>query len=265
METKAVAPNSTWGLLTKIFWLDEEAFPSLQEGFDLIPNHLRIRTLSVAEMKTYSIQPNYEHDYYAIFEAAPSVEDEPVTLFTKALLAFRLHKKDWIFLDGIYFLFSFPDDEFKKIRYLPGPEINYSYRLSPEDIYPIKQILTRILNFDFEKNAAFNIACERYERSSYDVNVGDQIIDLCIGYEALFLKGEGVRSNLGIGRIVGLACSMLLGEDESERNKISDLISKTFGIRNRLVHGRHVEADEMIRVHTHFREYLRQSILKLMP
>jgi len=217
------------------------------------------------EVRTYKIEPTFEHRYYVILEGRSYESFSPVTLFEKALLAFRLHKTDWIFLDGIYFLYSIPGVDFGRVRYLPGPDIRYSYRLTPKDIDDIKELLMRILSYDFENNVAFKIACERYQRSSYDIFIGDQIIDLCIGYEALFLKGEGLRSDLGMGRIIGLACSMLLGKDETEREKIQDLIIRTFRIRNKLVHGAHVEADDMMQVHTKFREYLRMSILRLLP
>ena len=54
METKAVAPESTWGLLTRIFWLTKDAFPELQKGYDLIPSRLRIRTITADEMNELS-------------------------------------------------------------------------------------------------------------------------------------------------------------------------------------------------------------------
>jgi len=42
MESSDVLPEAIWGLLTRIFWVDEISLSQLKSGFDLIPDYLRI-------------------------------------------------------------------------------------------------------------------------------------------------------------------------------------------------------------------------------
>jgi hypothetical protein len=63
-----------------------------------------------------------------------------------------------------------------------------------------------------------------------------------IAFEALYLKGEKeVRSK---GRTIAIACSTLLGKNESERERIKKLMLNAYKIRYSIVHGSYKDSRE---------------------
>jgi hypothetical protein len=138
-----------------------------------------------------------------------------------------------------------------------------AYFLKPNDIKGLKTILDSLNKIDFNENTSYQIACDRLGRSYSNKYSWDQIIDLCIAFEALCCKGETIYGNKG--EIIGLACSMLLGETNSERDEIFGNLKSAYKLRNKVVHGSLPDFVEMMRIEPLLTNYLRKSLLKLMP
>jgi hypothetical protein len=87
---------------------------------------------------------------------------------------------------------------------------------------------------DFEHRKALKIALRRFENSYYDIEDEDKLLDYVIAFEALFTKGE----KMGPKRdVISVACSMLLGKNQREREKIRVTLNDAYTIRNAIVHG----------------------------
>jgi len=86
-----------------------------------------------------------------------------------------------------------------------------------------------------------------------------------IAFEALFLKGDKAPSNTG--QMIGLACSTLLGKNETEREEIRRFFMRAYRMRNRIVHGSEIspqERKDFPDFILQLKEYLRESINKLI-
>ena len=62
----------------------------------------------------------------------------------------------------------------------------------------------------------------------------NKLIDLMICSEALFLDDKFYRHT---GSVIGTACSMLIGENDDEREDIKNAFEDAYAIRNKEVHG----------------------------
>jgi hypothetical protein len=134
--------------------------------------------------------------------------------------------------------------------------------LYPEDKEAIINNLEKIYAIEFDKNSPLRIACSRFDRSLHDMDFEDKIIDLCIGFEALYLKGEYGQDK---GQSIGLGCSMLLGLNNKERTKIYNNIKNAFKIRNDIIHGKSIKIKNLHIIVSNLEDYLRSSILRLIP
>ena len=105
-----------------------------------------------------------------------------------------------------------------------------------KEIEEIDDLVTRISRLDLENNSPFRVAFERFSRSHEERRTDDIIIDLTIGFEALFTDYKTAKLDY-MGKFVGLGCSMLLGKDNEERQFISAFLEKAFEVRNKIVHG----------------------------
>jgi hypothetical protein len=153
----------------------------------------------------------------------------------------------------------------------PTPWEPKTYKLSISELEEIDNWVGRINKRDLEKNISLRVACERFSRSCEERRPDDKIIDLAVGFEALFAGDDASRIGY-MGKFVGLGCSMLLGQSEEERKKISKLLEKTFSLRNDIVHTNKMQTkfevngrkyilhDFIIQI----QEYLRNSLKKLL-
>ena len=182
-----------------------------------------------------------------------------------ALLAFRLFKTGDIFLEDIYVIPHGIDRIKMRIYATPMPRIFASYKMGKDDIDGITNIFAQIQRVNFKQKSSFMIACDRFGRYYQNYRLEDKLIDLCIGFEALFLKGGHIRTGMGKGELIGLACSMLLGQNNRDRNKISKVLREAFDCRNKLVHGAKVDMLKKWKIFSDLEEYLRKSILRLIP
>lgn len=165
-------------------------------------------------------------------------------------------------------IYSFPRDSLSRDEIIFGmplifrKDVILGYTLFPDDKIILAKILNDIKDIDFNKEIPFRIACDRFSSYYHDKSPEDKLLDLCIGFEALFCKGERYSP---MGQVIGLACSMLLGEDNQQRKNISDVLENSFCLRNKIVHGRdynQIEISENLPV---LENYMRKAILRLNP
>jgi hypothetical protein len=104
-----------------------------------------------------------------------------------------------------------------------------------DEIPPLIRLIDKIHSLDFDKRKSLRIACERFQRGIHDQEFDDRLIDFMIAFEALYLKGEKeVRSK---GRTIAIACSILIGKNETERERIKNVMLTAYKTRNMIVHG----------------------------
>lgn len=160
---------------------------------------------------------------------------EASRLIYKTQLAMWLQENDSGFCKIFVFL---ADSKISRLGVInpPFPYKPSKFVLNVDEIPEIDSLVSRISKLDFDKNSPFRVACERFSRSHEERRLDDVIIDLTIGFEALFTDYKIPKLEY-MGKFVGLGCSMLLGRDNEERQFIASFIDKAFDIRNKIVHG----------------------------
>jgi len=72
------------------------------------------------------------------------------------------------------------------------------------------------------------------------------------------------QSNKGVS-LAAIACSILLGRNEKEREEIRKSLTKAYSMRNSIVHGAEYKKEsDMLEFVAQIEEYLRGSIKKLL-
>lgn len=261
------------GVLSGIYWkTSPDLWEKLEEGFELIPEKLRLRIFTEEDRERFtSISPLFElklmrgQENTTVLELKDTSTDElfgkEFDPLTKALLAFRLLKAGGIFIDCVH---AIEAGKKRRIIYASEPDILPGYEFSVDEIKNLVAILKKVKTVDFDKSSSFRIACTRFGRSYLDRFDEDKLIDLCIAFEALFLKGEYKKSDIGMGQVIGLACSMLLGKNIDERIMIKKNIELAFSRRNDVVHGKDFNFNQVYNLIPDFEDYLRRSIFHLI-
>lgn len=241
-------------------------YNDIMNGLDLVPGQLKLSILTKEDKKKLRNTAFHKerYDKFALLEwrntTYPLLIDD-FNLIKKCMLAFHLLKSGDIFLDNIYYIFPNSDVATGTIYTNPIPASLSFYEFNPEEKDNLIEILNLIQPLDFKKGR-FRIACDRFERAYYDYNFDDKIVDLCIAFEALFLKEDHREYK---GKTIGLACSMLLGQNKKERNKIYDDVNNAFIGRNNIVHGKPHQLKNIRILLSNLEDYLRKSILRLIP
>lgn len=141
-----------------------------------------------------------------------------------------------------------------------------TYVLNLDEIPVLKKLLDKIQAIDFSKRKSLYLACKRFQRTYSESDPEYQIIDFMIAFEALFLKGEKAKPQSG--EIIAIACSLLLGKNEEEREEIRRFLTEAYSIRNCIVHGSEPKFNEDFSYRIAFiskiEEYLRESIKKFL-
>jgi len=184
------------------------------------------------------------------------------------VLALRLLQEGYVYGDDVfYFLFS--DDKWRLNSWSrEGPQlredrIGWKYGLNFEDIPNLISLAKKIQSIDFSKRKSLELACKRFQRAYKEDNIEDQIIDYMIAFEALFLKGEKRVSSRG--KIIAIACSTLLGNNDEEREEIKNALNTAYSMRNSIVHGAEYTKDvNPFVVVEEIRNYLRDSIKRFL-
>jgi hypothetical protein len=155
---------------------------------------------------------------------------------------------------------------------LPTQLISEEYILYYNEIIKLKELLSNISNcYEILK---YRTALLYFDKSYTTVNITsqyDSLIFLMICGEALFLDG---RSYSNTGSTIGMGCSMLIGKNNEEREKIKNKFDIAYKIRNIIVHSKDfgsVTNENMKEFYKNIgkenleiRDYLRKSIIKLI-
>ncbi len=251
----------------------------IRKGFELIPGKLRIRLATKEDTDRFDVRLYGNRDQLPeLNEVLIEYEDtDPMefrrqfSTIRKVQLAFCLSTKEHIFLRSVYSFLKGDNRPSEKLLLepIPIPEIfsQFGPTIYSEDIHTIRGIFKKITRVDFETNNSIRITCNRFLKSHHNLLDDDLLIDLCIAMEALFLGGEYQKSDLGMGQVIGLACSMLIGKENTERKHIRNTIESGFNLRNKVVHGYDIDYNRrksMDEILPDFEDCLRRSILRLL-
>lgn len=189
----------------------------------------------------------------------------------KIVLALRLFKSDYVSADPIL---SLPLNDERRLIGLTwdgGPKpgvLGRRYSLTFDEIPQLRKIVEKLLSIDFAKRRSLYLTCKRFQRAYEEIDPEDQLIDLLIAFESLFLRGEkgGIQPSL----IVATCCSALLGTNDKERAEISNFLTRAYSIRNCIVHGSEYQKPfvykeyDLVRFVSRISDYLSVSIGKYL-
>lgn len=143
----------------------------------------------------------------------------------------------------------------------PNPSTFFNMmNLDKKEKQELVKIIKGIQNLDPENTVYLRIAFNRFSRYFYNRNVEDKLIDLCIAFEAFFLKGMYKKSNLPMGIFISKLCSKIFRDNTKDKNKIISIIQTCYNLRNKVVHGGAINEGEIREVLPKFENYFRQSI-----
>ena len=191
------------------------------------------------------------------------------------ILSLRLLKGGIVFGSFIFYVLLSKKRQVTSWSYQEDrPRTDYrTYALNFKEVPRLRKIIKKIQSTDFSKRKSLDLACRRFQRAYEEKDAEDQLIDLMIAFEALFLKGE--KGGPSTGKLIAVACSILLGKSDEEREEIRRILVKAYSIRNSIVHGSEyprIESDDKGEVHmdilpdlvSEVEDYLRESIKKLL-
>jgi hypothetical protein len=253
------------------------------DGIELF-NGVKLRRISNEDLEDFK---NYPFPLWEgtsissgmfVLERIITDEDEGYSEIHKTMvnivLGLRLLKKGDVVGNAVYSILLLPDQRTLVSSYLEEESIPQTFRspyvLKFDDIPALKALLVKILEIDFVKKENLHLACKRLQRTYGESDSEDKLIDLMIGFEALFLKGEKVGTSSG--QIVAIACSHLLGKNDEERDKIRHFLTKAYKIRNSIVHGSgykptikdNLIVNDLYEIVSEAEDYLRESIKRLL-
>jgi len=251
----------------------------LVEGIDLLDG-VKIRRISkkdLEDLKNTPISlPPYTQVSPSMFVLEKSMtverdhEFQPDKIMRNVVLALRLVKGGYV--SGSYVFYILLSEKRQLFAWSreeePRPSDPFIYVLSFDEIPTVKKTLEKIQGIDFTKRKSLRLAFKRFQRAYEEEDVEDRLIDLMIAFEALFLRGE--KAMRPAGRIVAIACSILLGKNDEEREEIRRLLTKAYSIRNCIVHGAEYKKPYLkseyglLEFVPKIEDYLRASIKKLL-
>jgi len=262
-----------FGTLTNfyIFEPPSDKWEEFQQGLDLIQDKLQLRNSNQAVLdwissfrSTYLI-PSSDRTFALLetkIESKDEFMEEEPNLLEKGLLAFRLLKEGGIFLNEIFTIDPRIGSEIKYLKHfesLPFGTIPYHFKF--EEIGQLNEILKKIHLIDFKHNHSIRIACDRFNKSYLDKYPEDKLIDLMIGFEALFIYGR--KGNKG--HLIGKRCSEKINKDKDEKKVIYHQLKESYCIRNDILHGSPFNISDILQRLPSLEYYLRRSILRLIP
>lgn len=117
---------------------------------------------------------------------------------------------------------------------------------APENVVPLAPEISRLLSDTLSKKLHvrdggpqfLDLAIQRWVRSKRHVGMADQLVDLRIALEALYLDND-VHGELSFRLATHVAWH--LGEDADERLKYQTIIRKVYGLASRVKHGQKVK------------------------
>jgi hypothetical protein len=254
---------------------------TVTEGIELVPN-LKLRFSSREDAQALFHYPNlpmsctqYQLNKYVI-ESSFEIEDESKKsetfnkiheLICNTVTGLRLLKRGYIDSNTILWVEEKESGRHVSLewqRAIPT-SLGEPYYLRTDEILSLKRLINKISRINFEKRKSFKIALSRFENSYYDIEDEDKLIDYMIAFEALFTKGKGRSQH----DVIPIACSMLIGKSQKEREKIRETLDYAYTIRNAIVHG--ADFKEKLRGEQYFNDFvvevealLRRSIKELI-
>ena len=266
--------------------LFRERREKVAEGINLV-NGVKIRHISkedLEDLKTYPlILPSNARELISprmfVLEKHIKFENGKDFDLHKAMqniiLSLRLLKGGIVFGSYVFYILLSKKRQLTSWSYEEDrPRVDSrTYVLDFEEVPRLKKLAKKILGIDFSKRKSLDLACRRFQRVYEEKDAEDQLIDLMIAFEALFLKGE--KGGPSPGKIVAVACSTLLGKNEEEREEIKYTLAKAYSVRNCIVHGSEyprmepvdkgdVYVDTLPDLISKVEDYLRESIKKLL-
>jgi len=251
----------------------------LVEGIDLFDG-VKIRRLSKEDLDDFKTNPtlppyimtlpvNFVLEKYITVENEHDFQLDPI--MRNVVLALRLLKKSYVSGSSVFYVLvsekrllnSWSCEEEPRHEFW-----GFKYALNFDGIPALKEMLEKIQSIDFAKRKSLHLACKRFQRAYEESDVEDQLIDMMIAFEALFLKGEKAVSPAG--QIVATACSILLGKNDEEREEIRRFLTKAYSVRNCIVHGSEYQKPIINKEYdipefvSKIEDYLRESIKKLL-
>lgn len=245
----------------------------INKGLELIPKQLRIRKVTDKDIKRFyeryrwtQDQISYLEQFLIEWEYYDTLEfKNEFNLISKTLLALRLLKPDPVYLlTNCSFT---KNSNFIDMWYpITSPPNTYHfqfnrYTLLAEDKESLINIVKKVKVVDFNKHISIRIACDRFNRSYHNHMFEDILIDLMIGFEALFIKSR--KGNKG--HRIGKRCSELIETNKTKQKIIYKNLKKAYGIRNDILHGSTFDSTEIFQLIPDIEDYLRKSILRLIP
>jgi len=262
--------------------LFKERREKVVEGVELIDG-VKVRYISKEDLEDLKREPFFSsffpHEMRESISSEKFVLERIITteeshkfetnnVIRSIILALRLLKGGWVFGNYVFYI------RLSEKRGLTGwsqvqnlnpqtPVGWMKYVLDFEEIPDLKKLLKKIQKVDFSERKSLGLACKRFQRAYEESDVEDQLIDLMIAFEALFLKGKKSMSQRG--EVIAVACSILLGRNEKEREEIRNSLTKAYSMRNSIVHGAEYKKEsDMLEFVAQIEEYLRGSIKKLL-
>lgn len=258
----------------------------LVEGINLF-ERVKIRRISkedLEDLKTSFFLPPEMHKFISpkmfVLEKYVTSEDghgfHPREIMQRIVLALRLLKGGYVNGSYMFYILLSETRELTSWSREEAPTLGTRpwnvYVLDFKEIPTLRKIIRKIQRLDFSKRKSLYLACKRFQRAYEEDDDEDQLIDLMIAFEALFLKGEKAVSPAG--HIIGIACSTLLGTNEEERGEIKRTLIEAYSIRNHIVHGSEYQRlkpidkdayeDILPDLVSEVENYLRESIKKLL-
>ena len=231
------------------------SYPSMSSGF---PGFLSPKT-AILE-RTFKVRKNPE-----VVMNTPTSEQytKTIFLFNNVLTTLRLFKAGAVGFNTVFYenLSEWEHGMSARSSTFKPPISGEGYRLVQSEENALKKLWGEMKGIDFAERKSVGLAMRRfgyaYERRLNE----DKIIDFMIAFESLFLRGRGAPTKKG--QFIALGCSMLIGKNDKEREKITDFLVKAYDKRNKIVHGSGVKVKPQLisRIEGYLREAIKELLL----
>lgn len=157
----------------------------------------------------------------------------------RTLLGIQLYQKETV---AALTVLRYPQQwlEWYSCRYTMRPINSPTYTLE-EDDEDFRDLLETVLETEISRSESLEVALRRYLFFPERETLSDELIDLVIILEALFLKREE-RAELKYR--MALRCALFLAESDDGRAEIRESVGEAYKLRSKLVHGHGVDFDK---------------------
>ena len=121
---------------------------------------------------------------------------------------------------------------------MPGPPIP----VEAVQIAEAAQLCTRLVNLPPETGKKMKIPIDRWIKSKTSQTLDEQVIDLGIAFEALYLQDD---SNENISLQLRSCVAWYLGEDKQHRKRLRDEVKAIYNLRSKAAHGGEVSEEKI--------------------